>query len=102
MMFQMVTGLSPFDQAMETDGLYYLMSKGTQECLDAFWGYLPKEAQLKNLEDGGIYFRDLIQKLLTPEPYERLSVAEIMAHPWFTSYTKSPTAAKERVAKFVH
>ena len=94
MLFQLVTGLSPFEQAVESDGLYNLMGKGTKKSLDAFWSYLPEGCGLSSLQDEGVHFRDLIEKLLTPEPTERLCIEEIKAHPWFTNYSPSTLAAK--------
>ena len=51
LLFQLVTGLSPFEKAVESDPLYLLMGSGTKQGLDSFWSNLPEECSLSHMQD---------------------------------------------------
>lgn len=70
-LFMVLTGVPPVDMANENDDRYSLIcDNGLQEMVSA-WGY-----------DINPLAVDLIQRILRPNPRERLTIERIMAHPW--------------------
>lgn len=76
----------PFGQARPDDPYFKLLNAGS----DRFW-----QMHGRN-RPAGFYsedFKDLIRKMLALDPAERLSYADILAHPWYNG----PTVSKEEV-----
>ena len=67
-----------------------------------YWNYLPEGSNLATLEDDGKHFRDLIEKLLTPEPSERMNIKDVLNHPWLKSYHVNKFAMKSKMAKLLN
>ncbi|KAM3136274.1 hypothetical protein pb186bvf_011573 [Paramecium bursaria] len=70
-LFQLCSGTSPFGQASQTDKAYNLIYKN--QC-KMFWS----AHKLDFSED----LKHLIEKLLSFNPNQRLSIDEILMHPW--------------------
>ena len=76
-LFVILTQRPPFSSASPQDPHYRLIAAGRAEL---FWN---AHAEAENGND--IYsaeFKDLFQKMMTLNPAQRPSIAEIMAHPW--------------------
>mmetsp|Transcript_8830 Transcript_8830/g.23861 ORF Transcript_8830/g.23861 Transcript_8830/m.23861 type:complete len:154 (-) Transcript_8830:58-519(-) len=83
-LYIMLTGFPPYDQASRTDQRFDLIVNG--RLMD----------QLKNWEinlsdDAG----DLMQKMLRLNPRERLTLAQVMAHPWIVNGHAQPPPPPE-------
>lgn len=79
-LFEMVVGISPFLNANVQDS-YYRYFYFKKRC-SQFWKIHPKA---KDLESQGLLsdeFKDLIEQVLNPSPKLRLTLEEILAHPW--------------------
>lgn len=73
-LYIMLTGFPPYDQASRTDQRFELIISGRlMEQLRSWSIFLTDEAG------------DLMQRMLQLDPEERLSLAEVMAHPWVAS-----------------
>jgi len=90
-LFLMVVGQPPFDKASETDVRYRLIMK---QQFPTFW---------KQVERGGKSFsndfKSLINAMLTYEPAERLTIAEIKTQAWYLGKTCSQEELKEEYEK---
>lgn len=88
-LFEMVFGFTPFYSQSPS-----AMQKNKQSKLD--WNKLPRLICTTSL-------RDLLSKLLCPNPHDRLGwkegMAEVMAHPWFIQHALSQeeTSSQRRV-----
>ena len=70
----MLTGFPPYDQASRTDRRFELIVTGHLVKQLVSWGIkLSKEAG------------DLLQSMLQLRPQDRLTLAQVMAHPWVTN-----------------
>lgn len=79
-LFAMVAGHMPFVDAVEKDKLYGLFYRNNQS---AFWEHHERLMQLKGLDiEFSESFKDLVEKMLHPNPTERLTLEEIQNHPW--------------------
>lgn len=97
-LFMMVSGTPPFDNALPDDNYYKLIWKNSHS---DFWKAhekfkVPAPGQ-KNFysED----FRSLINSMFAPNPDQRLTIAEIMAHPWYKGETCSVEKLKRNFQK---
>jgi BR serine/threonine kinase len=68
-LFALVTGKLPFDD----ENIRRLLSK-VKSGVFSMPSYLPPDLQ------------DLIKRMLTVNPSERISIAEIKEHPWYNSF----------------
>ena len=72
MLFIMVTGRPPMDSAQLLDTRYHLIvTKGLNELLNKW-----------NINDLSIELIDLLNSILKPNPADRISLQEILKHPW--------------------
>jgi serine/threonine protein kinase len=69
----MLTGFPPYDQASQTDQRFDLIVKGRLTKQLRNWG-------INLSEQAG----DLMQSMLQLKPKDRLTLAQVMAHPWVT------------------
>jgi hypothetical protein len=82
-LFEMVTAKLPYQKPCDSDAGYhdlmddnfYWNAKAVHPCLS--WGH-PVSVDLS----------DLLQHMFRPNPKDRLSLAEIVAHPWVIQWTK--------------
>ncbi|EAR86818.1 Serine/Threonine kinase domain protein (macronuclear) [Tetrahymena thermophila SB210] len=74
MLFEMVMGKPPFQHAKLDQGLYKKFTQENVEYWEVFKKYQNPSDQLK----------DLINKLLESEPQNRISIDEVLQHPWMS------------------
>ena len=95
LLFILHTGREPFEQASQTDPLYNLIMNNK---FDVFWGVhesaTPNEQSPLSPE-----FRDLMQNMLAFQPYQRLSMVDLMAHPFFQQEGGAATMATRAQVK---
>ncbi|MFM7855017.1 MAG: protein kinase domain-containing protein [Flammeovirgaceae bacterium] len=72
-LFNLLSGSRPFELAIQFDTCYQKIAVNRY---DIFWEYFERKRIYP--ED----FKDLINNMLQLEPKSRLSIAEIVAHPW--------------------
>lgn len=88
-LFVLVTQHSPFSQADPNDRYYRLIS---QRRWDQFWKMYGKDTLSPE-------FKDLFEKMMNLNPYERLSLNEIKEHPFYTGHVASPKEIKRDMLK---
>ena len=89
-LFLMVAAHPPFASAQPQDPFYKLLA---QNKTDIFW-----QTHLKNKKHGfSNDFKDLINRLLALNPLERMSMAQLTAHPWM----QSKSATKKQVMSYL-
>lgn len=79
LLYIMLSGTLPF-YADNPDDFLDLVLSSNFSFPDSEWEEVGEEA------------RDLITKILVPDPKKRLGVREILAHPWIVMHTSSPDA----------
>ena len=72
-LFIVLTGVPPVDSAVETDERYRTIAEGRLREMVEDWGFILSPASL-----------DLLQGILRPDPRQRLSLTQILNHPWMT------------------
>lgn len=70
-LFMVLTGVPPVDMANENDDRYTLICDNGLHEMVSSWGY-----------DINPMAVDLIQRILRPNPRDRLTIEQILAHPW--------------------
>lgn len=70
-LFMVLTGVPPIDLAASSDERYNMVAEGRLQDMVTNWGFDLSTAVL-----------DLIQGILRPDPQDRLTLAQILAHPW--------------------
>jgi serine/threonine protein kinase len=85
--YAVLTGFPPYDQASRTDQRFELIVSGRlMEQLRNWDIFLTDEAG------------DLIQSMLQLDPRERLTLAEVMSHPWVTNaHVQAPDPPEPRL-----
>lgn len=73
-LYIMLTGFPPYDQANRTDQRFELIVNGRLAEQLLKWGI--------NLSD---HAGDLLQKMLQLDPKRRLTLAQVLDHPWITN-----------------
>jgi len=76
-LFSMVNGIPPFFKAIKTDPYFRHFFEGKPE---TYWNLLSNKYNFI-LSDS---FKDLINRMFSVNPEERITVAEIQSHPWMT------------------
>jgi len=85
-LYIMLTGFPPYDQASRTDQRFELIVSGRlMEQLRNWDIFLTEEAG------------DLMQSMLQLDPRDRLTLAEVMKHPWVTNSHVETPAPSERL-----
>lgn len=80
-LYIMLTGFPPYDQAHKTDQRFVLIVSGRLMEQLRNWGiFLSNEAG------------DLMQRMLLLDPRKRLTLAQVLEHPWVTSNDVEPPA----------
>ena len=77
-MFILYSGSPPFEKAINTDPYYKVFSAKNYT---VFWNAHSKR------KPEGFYskeFKDLINNMLLPNPAERLTMNQVLNHPWTT------------------
>lgn len=74
-LFILVSGQPPFISALPNTGLYKFIALNY---VDKFWQTHEKKIKFS------VELKDLLNSMLAFDPTHRLSIAEIMAHPWMT------------------
>ena len=72
-LYILLTGFPPYDQATRTDQRFALIVRGKLVEQLRAWG-------IRLSPEAG----DLLQKMLRLDPKERLTLAEVLTHPWVT------------------
>jgi serine/threonine protein kinase len=83
-LYIMLTGFPPYDQANRTDQRFDLIVNGSLVRQLRSWG-------INLSEDAG----DLLQSMLQLDPRDRLTLAEVMAHPWVVNGEAVPPPPPE-------
>lgn len=73
-LYIMLTGFPPYDQASRTDQRFDLIVTGRLVKQLKSWG-------IQLSEEAG----DLLQCMLQLRPRDRLTIAQVMSHPWVTN-----------------
>jgi serine/threonine protein kinase len=85
-LYIMLTGFPPYDQASRTDQRFDLIVNG--RLLEQL-----KNWQIHLTEDAG----DLMQSMLLLDPRDRITLAEVMAHPWVANgHAQAPPPPEPR------
>ena len=87
-LFNMMTAKSPFEIANPMTGLYRWIATNEHQ---KFWSFFEK---LGTFDDD---FKDLINSMLSLDPTQRLSIAEIKAHAWYRKDEPTNTALMAEV-----
>jgi len=82
----MVNGIPPFFKAVKTDPYFRHFFEGNPE---NYWNHLAKKYNY-NLSAS---FKDLLTRMFSVNPEERITTAEIQSHPWLTE--ESSCSAEE-------
>ena len=83
-LYIMLTGFPPYDQASRTDQRFELIVSGRLMDQLRNWDiFLSDEAG------------DLMQSMLRLDPRERLNLAEVLSHPWVTNENVEPPPPPE-------
>lgn len=86
-LYIMLTGFPPYDQASRTDQRFDLIIRGHLMRQLSSWGInLSKEAG------------DLLQKMLMLDPKDRLTLAQVLSHPWVVEGEARPPPPPEPFA----
>jgi serine/threonine protein kinase len=83
-LYIMLTGFPPYDQANRTDQRFDLIVNGNLVRQLRSW-------EIHLSDDAG----DLLQSMLQLDPRDRLTLAEVMAHPWVASGEALPPPPPE-------
>ena len=83
-LYIMLTGFPPYDQASRTDQRFDLIVKGRLVNQLASWG-------IRLTGEAG----DLLQSMLVLDPRDRLTLAEVMSHPWVATGEVQPPPEPE-------
>lgn len=83
-LFIMIVGLPPFEWASSDDPRYRLISRGGLDKLVCQWQ--------RPISTEAI---DLLQRMLKEDPRERLSLFEVMHHPWVTEESVNPKDSQQ-------
>lgn len=86
-LFIMFAGTPPFSRADPRDDFYKFICTNKHE---SFW-----KAHLKHKPNAAFFsenFKSLMNSMLAFDPTQRLSLAEVKAHPWFNGFCKENTA----------
>jgi serine/threonine protein kinase len=70
-LFILLTGVPPIDQASEADERYLMVSEGRLAEMIQMWRLDVRSEAI-----------DLIQRILHPDPTQRLTLEQMLAHPW--------------------
>lgn len=73
-LFIMLTGYPPVEVALPTDARYLMIREGNMAQMLANWGISISPLAI-----------DLMNRILRDDPLSRLSVDDILAHPWMRS-----------------
>lgn len=82
-LFIFLTGHPPFNHAKATDSYYNLICMNNHE---KFWNYHARKKP-NGINFFSKEFMSLINAMLAFDPTQRLSIAEIKAHPWYKAET---------------
>lgn len=77
-LFVMFAGGPPFERAVPNDPYYKVLAAKNY---GVFWGAHGKKKPAGFFNDN---FKDLINKMLSLKPEERLTIEQIKQHPWYT------------------
>ncbi len=72
-LFILMTGKAPFNNATPNTGLYQFIALNYP---DKFWKVHDKKQKYS------LQFKNLINSMLAFDPTHRLSIAQILSHPW--------------------
>ena len=78
-LYIMLTGFPPYDQASRTDQRFDLIVNGRLVRQLSSWG-------IRLSDEAG----DLLQHMLLLDPRDRLTLAEVMTHPWVSTGEVQP------------
>lgn len=97
-LFCLHAGHQPFERALPHDRWYNLIIEGNH---DSFW-QIAEEGQPKGFFSPE--FKDLLNVMFKIDPAERLSLAEVVGHPWFkgqfASHEDVVTVLEQRSSAF--
>jgi len=81
LLFNLFSGTNPFDTAKLSDPRFLRIAENRY---DTFW------ASFENICDFPEDFKDLINNMLQLNPLQRLSMADIVGHPWMQGEMATP------------
>ena len=74
-LFTSLAGVPPVERATNDDKRFRLICNGKLRAMVKAWGLLPKF---------GEEAMDLVEKLLVPDPEQRLNIEQVLAHSWLS------------------
>lgn len=83
-LFCMIAGSMPFNEAAPEDRLYKKLIQGNAE---EFWSFHEQVCCGSSERVFGAELRDLLEKMFHPNPEKRLSLKELKQHPWYLKDT---------------
>ena len=86
MLFILVTGVPPMDSAQRLDPRYRMICNNELPAMLEQWGITLSYEII-----------DLLRKILRPNPLERLSLNEILAHPWMMQEDNPPINEEDMI-----
>jgi len=89
-LFVMYTGRPPYSRESRRDFWYNLLRN---ERYETFWSAVRKLSG-QAYDDS---FMDLINRMLCPDPKRRISIEEIISHPWMAKPTLSQVQLAEKL-----
>ena len=79
LLFNLISSIYGFKRATKNDKYYSLIINDKDGTYKAYWEFFKKAINLTPSDN----FKDLYTKLIAYEPKNRLSIEEILDHPWF-------------------
>ena len=92
LLFNLFSGTEPFKKAKSSDPQF---EKIALNRYDTFW------ASFEHIRDFPEDFKDLINNMLQLNPLQRLSMADIVGHPWMLGEMATPEEVQEEIRKRV-
>jgi len=80
-LFILVFGVPPFDLLNEKNPLYSYIEDNTPENIHLYWIRIEGQLQMQFSDE----FKDLFIKMVLSNPNDRISIQEILNHPWIQS-----------------
>jgi calcium/calmodulin-dependent protein kinase I len=87
-LYIMLSGIHPFQIEEDEEKIFQLIESGKWQWLGPHWTSVSEAA------------KDLISKLMEPDPEKRLTVKQALQHPWILNASDSELPVKEELRKF--
>lgn len=92
-LFMMYTKKAPWCEAARSDNFYKVLARNRQ---DLFWKWHGRSQEESFFSDS---FKDFYLKMVAPNPDERLSLPDIVAHPWMQEEVATQAEARQEISR---